>query len=386
MAAYRVAPLLALGLALASCHKEEKQPPPPPTVMVAMPLRQRIVDWDDYVGRFVSIDAVDLRPRVSGYLRSIAFRDGQAVRKGQLLFVVDPRPYEAVLAQAKAQSARAVATLNNAEVELRRAQALFEAKAGSAQELEARKAAALQGRADLAAARANERQAGLNVEFTHIRAPLSGRISDRRVAPGNLVTADQTVLTSIVNDNPIRFAFEASESLFLKRQRGSQRRLGDPVDIRLGDEPSYRWHGKLDFIDNALDVNAGVIRGRAVVPNPGGILTPGLYGHMRLPGSQPYEALLVPDDAVSSDQNRQVVSTVGRDDIVHVQAVETGPLVRGLRVIRAGLKPGDQVIIGGQVRAKGGGKVTPKPGRIVPAKPVPAPPLDPPAASSAKPA
>ena len=386
MARHAAASLLLLGVLLAGCHKKETPPPPPPTVLIAQPLRQRVVDWDDYVGRFLSIDAVDLRPRVSGYLTRVAFRDGQTVAKGQLLFVIDPRPYQAVLAQAQAQTARAVATLNNAEIEYRRAQALFEARAGSAQELEARKAAAQQARADLGAARANERQAALNVEFTRIRAPLAGRISDRRVAPGNLVTADQTVLTSIVNDNPIRFSFEASEALFLKRARSAQRHLGDPVDIRLGDEPGYRWHGTLEFIDNALDVNAGVIRGRAVVPNPKGLLTPGLYGHMRLPGSMPYDALLVPDDAVSSDQNRQVIYTVGRDAVVREQAVQTGPLVRGLRVVRSGLKPEDQVIVGGRVRAKAGAKVTPKPGRIVPRKPAPAPPYEAPTASSATPA
>lgn len=385
MAASRVAPFLLLGLALASCHKEEKKPPPPPGVAVAQPLRQRIVDWDDYVGRFESVDAVDLRPRVSGYLRSVGFRDGQKVTKGQLLFVIDPRPYEAVLAQAKAQTARARATLNNAEVEQRRAQALFEAKAGSAQELEARKAAAQQSRADLGAAQANERQAGLNVEFTHVRAPLSGRISDRRVAPGNLVTADQTVLTSIVNDNPIRFAFEASEALFLKRQRGAQRHLGDPVDIRLADEPTYRWHGRLEFIDNSLDVNSGVIRGRAVVQNPHGTLTPGLYGHMKLPGSAPYEALLIPDGAVSADQNRQVIYKVGRDNVMRLQAVEVGPLINGLRVIRTGLKPDEQVVIDGQVKAKPGAKVTPRPGRIAPAKAAPEPEYQSPEASSASP-
>ena len=385
MARHAVASLLLLGPALAACHKKQPPPPPPPTVLVAHPIRQKVVDWDDYVGRFLSIDAVDLRPRVSGDLTQVDFRDGQTVRKGQLLFVIDPRPYEAVLAQTQAQTARAIATLNNAEVELRRAQALFEAKAGSAQELEARKAAAQQSRADLGAARANERQAALNVQFTHLRAPLSGRISDRRVAPGNLVTADQTVLTSIVNDDPIRFSFEASEALFLKRARSESRHLGDPVEIRLGDETTYRWKGKLEFIDNALDVNAGVIRGRAVVPNPKGLLTPGLYGHMRLPGSTPYEALLVPDSAVTSDQNRQVVDTVGPDGVVRVKGVETGPLVNGLRVVRTGLKPEDQVIVGGQVRAKGGAKVTAKPGRIAAQRPAPAPPYQSPEAASATP-
>lgn len=374
---------VATGLLVAACHKSPPPPPPPPTVRVAQPLSQRIIDWDDYVGRFESIDAVELRPRVGGYLQSVRFRDGQLVRKGALLFVIDPRPYQAALAQAAAQTARARATLGNAVVELRRAEALFKAQAGSQQELEARKAAAEQARADLGAAQANQRAAALNVEFTQVRAPLSGRISDRRVAPGNLVTADQTVLTSIVNDDPIRFAFEAPETLFLKRQREKRRATGDPVDIRLQDEPSYRWHGKLEFIDNALDVNSGVIRGRAVVANPGRLLTPGLFGHMRLPGSAAYQGLLVPDEAIQPDQQRQIVMVVGSDDIARQRVVRTGPLVNGLRVIRTGLKPEDLVVIAGIGRAKPGAKVTPRRERIVPRKVDAAPPLTTPAASSA---
>jgi RND family efflux transporter MFP subunit len=374
--------LAVAGLSLAACQKKAPPPPPPPTVGIAHPLVQRIVDWDDYVGRFESLEAVELRPRVSGYLQSVNFRDGQTVRKGELLFVIDPRPYQATLAQAAAQVARARATLNNAQVELRRAQSLFEAKAGSQQELEARRAAAAQARADLGATLANQRTAALNVEFTHVRAPLSGRISDRRVAPGNLVTADQTVLTSIVNDNPIRFTFEASESLFLKRQREKRRTLGDPVDIRLQDEPTYRWHGKLEFIDNALDTNSGVIRGRAVLPNPGGLLTPGLFGHMRLPGSTAYNGLLVPDAAIQQDQQRQIVYVVGPDDVVKQKVVEVGPLVSGLRAIRSGITASDWVIVDGTVRAKAGSKVTPKQTRISLGKDDDTPPLVAPTASS----
>lgn len=374
---------LATGLLITACHKTPPPPPPPPTVRVALPLAQRIIDWDDYVGRFESIDAVDLRPRVSGYLQSIRFRDGQMVRKGALLFVIDPRPYQAALAQAAAQTSRARATLGNALVELRRAEALYKAQAGSQQELEARKAAAEQSRADLAAAQASQRAAALNVEFTQIRAPLSGRISDRRVAPGNLVTADQTVLTSIVNDDPIRFAFEAPETLFLKRQREKRRATGDPVEVRLQDEAAYRWRGRLEFIDNALDVNSGVIRGRAVLPNPGRLLTPGLFGHMRLPGSVAYQGLLVPDEAIQPDQQRQIVIVVGKDNVARQRVIQTGPLVNGLRVIRSGLRPTDYVVIAGISRAKAGTKVTPQRGRIAPQKIDDAPPPTSPPASSA---
>src|SRR6478735_4197695 len=328
------AALLVATMLLAGCGGKKKPTPPPPVVNVSVPLRERMVDWDDYVGRFTSLDAVELRPRVSGYLQQILFRDGEMVRKGQTLFVIDPRPYRAVLAQATAQVARAKATLANAQVELKRAQALFEAKAGSRQELDARGAAALQARADLGAAVATQQAAALNVSFTRITAPLSGRISDRRVAPGNLVSADQTVLTSIVDNDPIRFAFEASEGLSLKQQRaiGRMRAIGDPVEIRLQDESTCSRRGKLEFLDNQLDVNSGVIRGRAVVPNPGGLLTPGMFGHMRLPGSRAYEAMLVPDEAVTTDQNRQIVLVVDKDNVVRLRPVLVGPLIDGLRV------------------------------------------------------
>lgn len=377
--------LLVVAALSAACSEKKKEAPPPPTVLVAQPLQQRVVDWDDYVGRFQSIDAVELRPRVSGYLQSVAFRDGQMVRKGDLLFVIDPRPYVAALNQAKAQTARQRATSANAEVELKRARALFEAKAGSQQELDTRVAAQLQARADLGAAQANERAAALNVEFTRIRAPLTGRVSDRKVAPGNLVLADQTVLTSVVNQNPIRFGFEASEANFLRQQRGRGRAhsIGDPVEIRLQDEPVYRWHGRLEFIDNQLDANSGVIRGRAVVANPTGLLTPGMFGHMRLPGSGAYDALLVPDSIVTPDQNRQTLLVVGANDVVKVVAVETGPLINGLRVVRSGLGPRDRVIVAGTGRAKPGAKVTVKQGRIRQEAPAEGPAYQMPTASSA---
>jgi len=380
-----LAALLVVASLLAACSDKKKAPAPPPTVLVAAPLKLRVVDWDDYVGRFESIDAVDVRPRVSGYLQTVAFRDGQLVRKGELLFVIDPRPYVAALNQARAQTARQRATLANAEVELKRARALFEAKAGSQQDFDTRVAAELQARADLGAAQANERVAALNVEFTHIRAPLSGRVSDRKVAPGNLVTADQTLLTSIVNQDPIRFGFEASEANFLKQQRalGRSHAIGDPVEVRLQDEPNYRWRGRLEFIDNQLDVNSGVIRGRAVLPNPGGLLTPGMFGHMRLPGGAPYDGLLVPDGIITPDQNRQTLLVVAAGNVVKLRAVETGPLIDGLRVIRSGLSSDDRVIVAGTGRAKPGGKVTPKPGRIVPQAPAEGPAYQSPVASAA---
>lgn len=364
--------VLAL-IGVAGCKKKPPPPPPPPEVIVAHPLQRPIVDWDDYTGRFEAQDTVDLRPRVSGYLTQVLFKDGQMVRKGQALFQIDPRPYQAVLDQAKASANRAQATLDNARLEADRYVKLVAAKAASQQELAARQAAAAQAVADLQSAKAQVNAAALNVGFTRIVAPLGGRISDRKVAPGNLVTQDSTVLTTIVNLNPIRFSFEGAEGLYLKYERLNQegsrrssRQAPNPVEIKLQDETEYRWKGRMDFVDNALDTTSGTIRGRAVVDNPDGFLTPGMFGHMRLLGSHSYTGLLLPDLAVTADQNRQVVLTVGADGKVAQKVVVTGPMVEGLRVIRSGLTADDQVIVSGSQRVRPGQPAKIKPMQITP--------------------
>jgi RND family efflux transporter MFP subunit len=361
----------AVVLAAASCGKKP-EPEAPPTVLVSAPLQMNLIDWDDYVGQFVAVDSVDVRPRVSGYLQSIGFKDGDIVNKGQVLFVIDPRPYQATLDQAKGQEAHAVAAAQNARTEAIRGQSLLSAKAISAQAYDALVATDRQAAADLLTAQANVRTAALNLGFTRVIAPLAGRVSDRRIAPGNLVTADTTILTNIVNLNPIRFAFTGSEALYLKYQREnasgarvSSRVAATPVQIRLQDEPTYRWNGRMDFVDNSLDTSSGTIRGRAVVDNPNYFLTPGMFGHMRLMGSGVYKGLLVPDQAVSTDQGRQVAFVLDKNDTVVQRVVDPGPLYDGLRVIRSGIGPGDRVVIDGIQRAKPGAKVTPRPGRIV---------------------
>jgi len=375
----------ALAFAVAACSGKKPTPaPPPPIVSVATPLVKSVVDWDDYVGHFEAVDTVSVRPRVSGYLQNVTFRDGDFVHKGDLLFEIDPRPYQAAADLAAAQVARAQATANTAQTEATRAEGLFAAKALSQQDLTARKAAADQAAADLAAAKAAERAARLNLDFTKVTAPISGRISDRKVAAGNLVNADQTILTSIVSLNPIRFVFTGAESVYLKYQRAnengsrpSSRRSPNPVEIRLQDEPDFRWKGRMDFVDNAIDTGSGTIRGRAVVDNPDNFLTPGLFGHLRLLGSGAYKGLLVPDQAIVTDQTRQVVYVVDAQDMIIQKIVETGPLVNGLRVIRSGLAPTDKVVIDGVQRAKPGRKVKPSPGKIAdaasqpPASPAP---------------
>ena len=400
--------LLALGPAalLAACGSEPAPPaaPPPPPVTVAVPLQQRIVDWDDYVGRFEAVKSVAIRARVSGYLTGIHFRDGDFVHKGQLLFTIDPRPYEATLAQARAQAGRQRATLALARSELARSARLVAAEAIAKEEYETRRAAVQTAQADVAAADADVRAAELNVGFTQVRSPIDGRVSDRRVDIGNLVggssggtaapmsngatgsttpasagsgtASDGSVLTTVVTIDPVYFGFDASEALYLKYERQNQagtrvssRVRANPVEIRLQDEPTYRIHGTMNFVDNAIDVGAGTIRGRALVPNHDHFLTPGMFGRMRLLGSGAYTALLVPDGVVQTDQTRKTVLVVGPDNKAHPRVVETGPLINGLRVIRKGLSPNDHVIINGLQLAQADKPVSPQAGKIVPPEP-----------------
>ncbi|THD79281.1 MAG: efflux RND transporter periplasmic adaptor subunit [Phenylobacterium sp.] len=354
--------LIPVLLLLAACGAAKTATAPPaPNVTVAHPLARQIVDWDDFVGQFVAIDSVDVRPRVSGYLQSVAFKDGQVVKKGQLLFVIDGRPYQAALDQARGGAAHAQAAAANAHAELARGKTLLAAHAMSQQAYDVLVASQLQTTADLESAQAGVRTAALNVGFTRVTAPVSGRISDRRVSPGNLVTADQTVLTNIASLDPIRFAFTGSEALYLKYERAnargtrtSSRDAQNPVEIRLQDEPTYRWKGRMDFVDNSLDTGSGTIRGRAVVANPQMFLTPGMFGHMRLLGSGAYPALLVPDRAVVTDQTRQVVYVVGPGGKIVEREVEPGPIAQGLRVIRKGISASDLVVIDGVQRLKVG--------------------------------
>ena len=378
----------ALAFSAAGCAK--KAPPPPkPMVTVARPLGRDVVDWDDFVGHFEAVDSVDVRPRVSGYLQSIGFHDGDMVRQGQTLFVIDPRPYQAALDQARGQEAHAEATLADAQVELVRAQKLYEAKATSQQDLQNRQTAVGTAEADLIAARAAVRTAALNVGFTRVTAPVSGRVSDRKVAPGNLVSADTTLLTNVVSVDPIRFLFVGSEAAYLKYQRAnlagtrtSSREAANPVQIRVEGMQGYDIKGRMDFVDNTVDPTSGTIRGRAVVANPNGVLTPGMFGHMRLLGSGFHHALMIPDQAVQADQSRQIVYIVGRDGKVATRVVQPGQLVDGLRVISSGLGPDDQVVIDGLGNAKAGAEVRTKAGRIDAPSPGSSPELSPPQAST----
>ncbi|MBA3677454.1 MAG: efflux RND transporter periplasmic adaptor subunit [Sphingosinicella sp.] len=346
---------------------EEPAAPPVMPVTVATPVVQDVVDWDDFVGKFEAIQNVDIRPRASGYLQSVHFTDGQFVRRGQTLFTVDPRPTEAALAQARAQLARAQAMLTNARTELARSRTLAAQRAASIEEVESRLAAVRTGDADVAAARAAIRAQQLNLGFTRVTAPISGRITERKVDPGNSVIADQTVLTTIISTDPLHFAFEGSEALILKYQRqNAGNRTGTAVRIKLQDEAAYTHSGRLDYVDPLVNAGSGTVHARAVVANPAGFLKPGMFGNLRLAASQPYRALLVPDTAIVTDAARRVVYVVDRAGTVAARPVQLGPLVGTLRVIRSGISPKDRIVIDGLQRAIPGQKVDPKPGNIRP--------------------
>lgn len=358
---------LLLLLGLTACGAAEQPAPPPPAASIAQPLQREVVDWDDYVGRFEAPQDVEVRARASGVVTRIFFKNGQDVRAGQPLFEIDPRPYRAALQQAEAQVTRAQAALTNARQVEKRARTLFEAQAVSREELEANEAAARSAEADLAAARAQAATARLNLDFTTTRAPISGRASDRRVDLGDSVAEGTTVMTRVVSLDPIWFTFEGAESFYLKNlrqdqrgERGSSRYTANPIEIQLADETGYRWRGRMEFLDNAIDPNSGTIRAKAVVPNPTRFLTPGMFGRARLLGSGTYKALLVPDEAIVTDQSRKLVWVMNRENKVEPRPVETGPLVEGLRVVRDGLTPNDLVVVDGLGHLQPGVAITPK--------------------------
>jgi multidrug efflux system membrane fusion protein len=365
--------VIALGLAwyLLRGSTAPAAAPPVPVVTVAAPLQREITQWDEFIGRFEASRSVELRPRVSGQVTAVHFRDGQFVRQGQPLFTIDPRPYRAALAEAQAGVATARSDLALAQSDLARALRLVADDAVAANEIDSLRARVNAANAALAAAQARVRSRSLDVEFATVRAPIGGRISDRRVDPGNLVAAGDgpaaTLLTTIVSTDPLYFTFDGSEGLFLKAQREGLDR-GAVVQIRLQDETEYKWQGELDFTDSGLDPNSGTIRARAVVRNPDSFLTPGMFGNMRLATGGKEQALLVPDTAVQTDQTRKLLLVVGRDGTVAAKEVQLGPVIDGgLRVVRGGLAPGDRVIIEGTQMAIPGSKVTARRGQITPA-------------------
>jgi RND family efflux transporter MFP subunit len=301
----------------------------------------------------------------------VHFADGAIVHKGQLLFTIDSRPFAAALAEARAGVFSAQSELSLAQANLSRAERLVAVEAVSKSDVDRLRASVQSAQAALAGAQARVRARALDMEFTQVRAPISGRISDRKVDAGNLVSAGEgtggSLLTTINALDPIYFTFDGSEALFLKAKRAQAAGAKDsPVEIRLQDEGDYRWKGRIDFTDNGLDPKSGTIRGRAVLANPGMFLTPGMFGNMRLSSGGAAQALMVPDTAIQTDQARKLVLVVGADGTVSPRPVELGPVVDGLRIIRSGLTQSDRVVIAGTQMAMPGTKVQAKPGRIAP--------------------
>ena len=362
---------LLLAFALSGCG--DKPPAPaaaaPPPVTVAQPTKRTVTDWDEFTGRFEAVEEVQVRARVGGFVTSIEFRDGAFVKNGDLLYVIDPRPFEAVAEQAEGQLADARAKAELARRELDRALTLNQTQAVSDSIVDQRRQALQAARAAQMQADGLLKAAQLNIEFSHVLAPIGGRVSRHLVSVGNLVQGSDgasTLLTSIVSLDPIYIYFDMDEAtyvrnnrLYFEGKRPSSRDNPNPVQVTLVGETKPSHDGKMDFLDNRLDVSTGTLRGRAVIPNKDYSILPGQFGRVRLIGSSPYEALLVPDAALATDQSRKIVFVVREDDTVEARPVVLGPLDEGLRVVREGLKPDDRVIVEGLQRARVGAKVAP---------------------------
>lgn len=367
---------LVAGLLLAAAPAlAQGGPPPAMPVSVSEPLAKRVIQWDEYSGRFEPVAIVEIRARVSGFIDKLNFKDGQWVNAGDKLFTVDKRPYEIAVESASADVARNKAQVELAELQVQRGAALIGSRTITEQENDTRKSGLAVAKAQLKAAEASLHNAQLNLEWTEVTAPLTGRISDRKVDPGNLIQGGQqgaTLLATIVSTDPIHFVFDVSESdhlryqrLNLQGERGQGGNANIPVRIKLADETGWKRTGKVDFVDNILSPRSGTIRTRAIVENKDRLLTPGVFGRIQLYGGE-YDALLIPDSAVVSDQARKIVFVVGKDDKVEGRQITLGPIVDGLRVVRDGLKPDDRVVLDGLANpmVRPGAKIAPQKGQI----------------------
>jgi multidrug efflux system membrane fusion protein len=364
-------PAATLLLVLAGCNQSQQQAggPPPPAVTVAKPVQRTVIDQDEYVGRFAAVDSVEIRSRLSGYLSDIHFKDGQMVKQGDLLFTIDRRPFEIALEQMRANLAQARANLAFTEADLARGQSLLTNKTITEQAYDQRTQAKAVATASVTAQEAMVHSAELDLDqYSQLRSPIDGRIGDRRVAAGNLVTggagANTTLLATVVSVDPIRFEFTFDEQSYLRyvRYASASKEVAAlngnvPVSLELIDENEFKHTGKIDFVDNAINTSTGTIRGRAVFDNADGIFTPGMFGRLRVPGSPPYTALLLPDAAIGSEQVRKYVLVVDDSGMVQQKYVTLGQLDGGLRVIKDGLDANDRVIVNGLMRARPGIKV-----------------------------
>ncbi len=376
--ALTVVVLIGLAPIVAACGRSQQQAaPPPPKVTVAKPFKRTIVDQDEYVGRFVAIDVVEVRARVSGYLDKVHFQDGQMVKQGDLLFTIDKRPFQNTLDQARANLETARSNVIFTQADVTRGQQLLRDRTISEQIFEQRAQALRNAQSAVAASEAMVRQAELDLEFTELRAPVAGRIGDRRVTPGNLVTGGTggatTLMAIIVSIDPIRMEFTFDEASLLRYERLARDGQTDvtgrgnvPVRLKLIDEQEFSHYGRMDFIDNVIDRATGTIRGRAQFANSDGLFTPGMFARVQVPASAPYEALTVPDSAIGTEQVRKFIYVVDKDDIARQRFVTLGQVIDDLRVIKEGVSADDRVIVNGLMRVRVGQKVTPEEQRTAP--------------------
>ncbi len=363
--------LLSLSslLALAGCGQDSPPPTAPAEVTVAKVISKRIQDWDEYTGRFQAVDTVEVRPRASGYVEQVLFREGQFVRKDDVLVVIDPRPYQADFDRAKAGLELAKSQFELAKLEAARVQRLETSGAVSHEELDERLSTLNQQQASVSGAKAALDNAALMLSFTKVRAPFDGRASRAEVTRGNLVTGGNnggTLLTTIVSVDPIYVYFEGDENAYLhynelarKGQRPSSRDARNPVRVGLSNEQGFPHEGYMDFVDNQLDVHTGTIRARAVLENKQGLFTPGMFARVQLLGSGEYNAILIEDRAVGTDQNQSFVLVLGPDNKLTYRPIQSGRIVDGLRIVRKGLDPGDVVVVSGLQRVRAGAQVKP---------------------------
>ncbi len=340
-------------------------------VKVANPLYEEITEWDEYTGRFEASNRVEVRARVSGFLEKVNFSDGQMVEKGQILFVIDQRPFRIELQRAKAGYEQSLASLKTAEDNFKRVESLKETGAVSTEEFDRRKQAWVHARASVALAEASVDHAQLNLEFTEVKAPISGLVSRDKVNEGNLIdggSANSTLLTTIVATSPIHFYFTESESEYLKYvrlanegKRDNVRSEGIPVMIKLSDEEEFTHTAQLDFVDNEIDVQSGTIESRAVIDNENHLLEPGMFGKARISGSEKHKALMIPEEIIGTNQSLRYIYVLDKDNKVTSRNLSLGPLhSNGLRIVRTGLEPEDKMIINNLQKIRPGMSVTPK--------------------------
>jgi len=357
--------VLATVFALCACGAPQAQVqggPPPSKVDVAVPLSSEVSDWNGYTGRFEAVERVDVRARVSGYVKSVNFEDGARVKAGELLFTLDDRPFRAALAQAQAQLSQAKAELNQARSDLERSDTLSASGAVSIEDLEQNRTRLANAEAAVAAADAGVDAAKLDLSFTRVTAPIDGRLSARNVDPGNLIAGGNSsgdILTTLVRDDELYFTFNVSEADYLRYARAEQSEGAVQAEARLQDETSFTRSGEVVFADNSMGDTTGSIRVRALIENSDGIIRPGMTGEVRVNGSAPYSALMVPQSAVQTDGTRRTLFLVNERNEVEAAPVELGPLSGNMQVIEAGLDATDRVIVNGLLRARAGAVVDP---------------------------